>query len=61
MYACEKSAPSHELTYFQLFNFSHLHLFHENVICKKWPKESPRVFFLFFGTPALNKPKYANT
>jgi len=60
MYACEKSPPSHELSYFQLLNFSHLHWFHENVIRKKWPYESPRVFFLFSSPPTLTKPKYVN-
>jgi hypothetical protein len=34
MYECEKSPLTHELSYIGLFNFSHLSLFHENVICK---------------------------
>jgi hypothetical protein len=35
MYDCEKSPLTHELSYIGLFNFSHLSLFHVNVICKK--------------------------
>jgi hypothetical protein len=35
MYDCEKSLLTHELPYIGLFNFSHLSLFHVNVICKK--------------------------
>jgi len=35
MYDCEKSPIPHELFYIELFNFSHLNLFHVNVICKK--------------------------
>jgi len=35
MYECEKSPLTHELSYIKLFNFSHLSLFHVNVICKK--------------------------
>jgi len=35
MYDCEKSPLTHELFYIGLFNFSHLNLFHVNVICKK--------------------------
>jgi len=35
MYECEKSPLTHELSYIELFNFSHLSLFHVNVICKK--------------------------
>jgi hypothetical protein len=35
MYDCEKSSLTHELSYIGLFNFSHLNLFHINVICKK--------------------------
>jgi hypothetical protein len=35
MYECEKSPLRHELSYIELFNFSHLCLFHVNVICKK--------------------------
>jgi hypothetical protein len=35
MYAHENSPLPHELSYFQLFKFSHLNLFHENAICKK--------------------------
>jgi len=35
MYECEKSPLTHELSYIRLFNFSHLSLFHVNVICKK--------------------------
>jgi hypothetical protein len=35
MYECEKSPLTHELSYIGLFNFSHLNLFHVNVICKK--------------------------
>jgi hypothetical protein len=35
MYDCEKSPWTHELSYIGLFNFSHLSLFHVNVICKK--------------------------
>jgi hypothetical protein len=35
MYDFEKSLLTHELSYIELFNFSHLSLFHVNVICKK--------------------------
>jgi len=35
MYDCEKSLLSHEFTYIGIFNFSHLSLFHVNVIYKK--------------------------
>jgi hypothetical protein len=35
MYDCEKSPLTHELSYVGLFKFSHLSLFHVNVICKK--------------------------
>ncbi len=35
MYECEKSPLTHELSYIGLFNFSHLNLFHVNVMCKK--------------------------
>ncbi len=35
MYECEKSSLTHELSYIGLFNFSHLSLFHVNVMCKK--------------------------
>jgi hypothetical protein len=35
MYEREKSPLTHELSYIGLFNFSHLSLFHVNVICKK--------------------------
>ncbi len=35
MYECEKSPLTHELLYIGLFNFSHLNLFHVNVICKR--------------------------
>jgi hypothetical protein len=35
MYDYEKSPFTHELSYIKLFNFSHLSLFHVNVICKK--------------------------
>jgi hypothetical protein len=35
MYECEKSPLTHELSYIGLFNFSHLSLFHVNVMCKK--------------------------
>jgi hypothetical protein len=35
MYDCEKSQLTHELSYIGLFNFSHLNLFHVNVICTK--------------------------
>jgi hypothetical protein len=35
MYDCEKSRLTQELSYIGLFNFSHLSLFHINVICKK--------------------------
>jgi hypothetical protein len=35
MYDCEKSPLTHESSYIRLFNFSHLSLFHVNVICKK--------------------------
>jgi hypothetical protein len=35
MYKCEKSSLTHELSYIGIFNFSHLSLFHINVICKK--------------------------
>jgi hypothetical protein len=34
MYDCEKSPLTHELSYIGLFKFSHLNLFHVNVICK---------------------------
>ncbi len=34
MYECEKSPLTHELFYIELFNFSHLNLFHVNVICR---------------------------
>jgi hypothetical protein len=34
MYECE-SPLTHELSYIGLFNFSHLSLFHVNVMCKK--------------------------
>jgi hypothetical protein len=33
MYEFEKSPLTHELSYIGLFNFSHLSLFHVNVIC----------------------------
>jgi len=32
---CEKWPLTHELFYIGLFKFSHLNLFHVNVICKK--------------------------
>jgi hypothetical protein len=35
MYEYENSPLTHELSYIRLFNFSHLSLFHVNVICKK--------------------------
>jgi hypothetical protein len=35
MYECEKSPLTHELSYIGLFNFSHLSLFHVNVLFKK--------------------------
>jgi len=35
MYGCEKSPLTRESSYIGLFNFSHLNLFHVNVICKK--------------------------
>jgi hypothetical protein len=35
MYKCEKSPLTHELSYIELLKFSHLNLFHVNVICKK--------------------------
>jgi hypothetical protein len=35
MYDFEKLPLTHELSYIGLFNFSHLNLFHVNVICKK--------------------------
>jgi hypothetical protein len=35
MYDCEKSPLTHEFFYIGLFDFSHLSLFHVNVICKK--------------------------
>jgi hypothetical protein len=35
MYECENSPLTHELSYIGLFKFSHLSLFHVNVICKK--------------------------
>jgi hypothetical protein len=35
IYEYEKSSLTHELFYIRLFNFSHLSLFHVNVICKK--------------------------
>jgi hypothetical protein len=35
MYDYEKSPLTHELSYIELFNFSHLSLFHLNVICEK--------------------------
>jgi hypothetical protein len=34
MYECEKSPLTHELSYIGLFKFSHLSLFHVNIICK---------------------------
>jgi hypothetical protein len=34
MYDCEKSLLTHELSYIGLSNFSHLNLFHVNLICK---------------------------
>jgi hypothetical protein len=34
-YDCEKLSLTHELFYIALFNFSHLNLFHVNIICKK--------------------------
>jgi hypothetical protein len=46
MYAHEKSLPPHELSYFQLFNFCQLNLFHENGICKSSPKKVLGSFFL---------------
>jgi hypothetical protein len=42
MYECEKSPLTHELSYIGLFNFSHLILFHVNVICKSSFKKSLR-------------------
>jgi hypothetical protein len=35
MQECEKSTLTHELFYIRLFKFSHLTLFHVNVMCKK--------------------------
>jgi len=35
MYECKKSQLTHELSYIGLFNFSHLNLFHVNIIYKK--------------------------
>jgi hypothetical protein len=35
MHACEKSPLAHESSYIGLFKFSHLSVFHVNVICKK--------------------------
>jgi hypothetical protein len=35
MYDHEKSPLTHEFFYIGLFDFSHLSLFHINVICKK--------------------------
>ncbi len=35
MYECKKSQLTHELSYIELFNFSHLNLFHVNIIYKK--------------------------
>jgi hypothetical protein len=35
MYDCENLPLTCELSYIGIFNFSHLILFHVNVICKK--------------------------
>jgi len=35
MWLCKKLPPPHELFYFGLFKFFHLHFFCVNVICKK--------------------------
>jgi hypothetical protein len=35
MYTCEKSSQPNELSYIDFIKFSHLSLFHVNVICKK--------------------------
>jgi hypothetical protein len=48
MYECEKSPLTHELSYIGLFNFSHLSLFHVNVIVKSSSKKSWSLFFLFW-------------
>jgi len=53
MYECERSPLTHELFYIGLFYFSHLNLFHVNVICKKIAFKS---FFFFFDTPTMNGP-----
>jgi hypothetical protein len=47
MYDYEKSPFRYELSYIGLFNFSHLSLFHVNVIYKKQVKEVFKSFFLF--------------
>jgi hypothetical protein len=39
MYEYEKTQLTHELSYIGLFKFSHLNLFHVNVICEKWLQE----------------------
>jgi hypothetical protein len=55
-YDCEKSPFTHELSYIELFNFSHLILFHVNVISKKYFKKILKSFFSFFGTPTMHGP-----
>jgi len=52
MYDCEKSPLTHELSYIGLCNFSHLNLFHVNLICKNNLKKSLSFFFL--GTPTMS-------
>ncbi len=53
MYDCEKSQLTHELSYIGLFNFSHLNLFHVNVICTK---QFLKLLKSFFPTPTVNGP-----
>jgi hypothetical protein len=52
MYDYEKSSLTHEASYIGLLNFSHLNLFHVNVICKKSLQKILKFFLFFFG--ALN-------
>jgi hypothetical protein len=47
MYECEKSPLTHELSYIGLFNFSHLSLFHVNVIAESNFKKILKSFFPF--------------
>ncbi len=58
MYECGKTPLTHELSYMGLFNYSHLNLFHVNVICKKVILRSPKDFFSLFSTPTVNGPIY---